>query len=73
MADHINIHHPGNIDNRMRAAIETAELKARVSVLERYLMGAQSDLDAIFTRIARGEVVELHYPDGRVIVVRNDG
>ncbi len=73
MADHSNIHHPGSREGRMRAAIEVAELKARLDVMERYLFDATTDLEAIFTRIGKGERVELHYPDGEIIRVRADG
>lgn len=67
MADHINIHHPGPREERMRRAIEIAELKARIATMEGYMLDMEGDLGAIFTRIQRGDNVELHYPDGTVI------
>lgn len=73
MADHMNIHHPNGRRDRLRAAIEVAELKARLSVLETTLLNMEDDLEAIFTRIAKGERVELHYPDGEIIRIRADG
>lgn len=69
MPDHINIHHPRPREERMRHAIEVAELKARASVMAAYIADMESDLTAIFTRIGRGDPVELHYPDGSVIPV----
>lgn len=70
MADHINITHPDRYREWRRNDIETAKLKAEIEVLERSVTALSSDLDAIFTRIASGDEVELHYPDGSVIVVK---
>lgn len=67
MADHVNISHPDGREERMAHRIREAELKARISVMESYMLEMNADLNAIFTRIERGHDVELHYRDGTVV------
>lgn len=69
MADHINIHHPDGREVRRRIAIEIAELQARIKVLNNDVLDMESDLNSIFTRIERGDEVELHMQHGGVFVV----
>lgn len=69
VADHINIHHPETHERHLRDQIAIAELKARINVLETYVHQFSGDLDAIFTRIARGLPVKLYYRDNRVITL----
>jgi hypothetical protein len=69
MPDHINIHHPDGRAMSRQKAVTIAELRAKISTLETYLDSAESDLEAIFTRIKRGDAVELHMPNGAVFIV----
>lgn len=69
MADHINITHPDRHEQFLREQLPLAELKARLEVMSMQARSLSSDLSAIFTRIDRGETVELHYPDGEVVIV----
>lgn len=69
MTDHINIHHPDDGERREREAIKVAELQARITILDRSLLQVRGDLEAIFTRIERGEECELHMKNGDVYVI----
>lgn len=72
-ADHINIRHPDQnaADSpRARTRLHTETLKTELRVLRECHDELQRDLEAIFTRIDRGQIVELHYPDNRVIRVK---
>lgn len=69
MPDHINIHHPDTNERWEREAIKIAELKARITVLDQALLQVRGDLEAIFTRIERGEECELHMKNGDVYVI----
>lgn len=68
MADHINISAPRH-RYEMQDAIARAHMEAEMKLLQMHHDKMADDLDSIFTRIARGEQVELHYPDGKVILV----
>lgn len=68
MADHINISAPRK-RYEMQDEIARAHMEAEMKLLQARYDGMASDLDAIFTRIARGEQVELHYPDGTVVPI----
>lgn len=68
MADHINISWPRQLWE-MEDRVAKAKLEAEMRVLQTAYEAMASNLDAIFTRIARGDQVELHYPDGKVILV----
>ena len=73
MADHINIMHPQQHDqyqpeNLLSAKIQQTELALRIA--SNRLDAAIADLESIFARIDRGQTVELHYPDGRKIVIK---
>lgn len=72
MADHININHPNMRDRWNRDYIAIAELKARINCLDNIILQLDADLDAIFTRIARGYVCELHMMNGDVYVIRGE-
>lgn len=69
MSDHINIHHPDDGERREREAIKVAEMQARITILDRSLLQVRGDLEAIFTRIERGEPCELHMKNGDVYVI----
>ncbi|ANM12102.1 hypothetical protein [Rhizobium sp. N324] len=69
MPDHVNIHHPDRRAERREKAVTIAELRAKISTLETYLDSAERDLEAIFTRIERGDEVELHMQSGAVFVI----
>ena len=69
MPDHININHPDNRAKYRYEMLEIVQLRARVQTLENFLLNAESDLEAIFTRIERGDEVELHMQSGAVFVV----
>ncbi|RWB67598.1 hypothetical protein [Mesorhizobium sp.] len=68
MADHINIHAPRDRYD-LRAEIELAHMKAEMALLQQRYDKMESDLDSIFTRIARGDQVELHYPNGEIVLI----
>lgn len=68
MADHINISAPRR-RHEMRDDIARAQMEAEMKLLKDGYDDMAGDLDAIFTRIARGEQVELHYPDGTVVPI----
>ena len=71
MPDHINIKEPGYSDfwnNRLRILKLEAEIKNLEAERDKY----RSDLEAIFTRIGRGDEVWL-YPEGgggRIEIIR---
>ncbi|AID18367.1 hypothetical protein PPF1_54 [Rhizobium phage vB_RleM_PPF1] len=69
MPDHINIHHPDSRAKYRHEMLEIVQLRARVSTLESFLLNAEGDLEAIFTRIERGDEVELHMQSGAVFVI----
>ncbi len=69
MPDHINIHHPDSRAKYRRERLAIEELRAKVSTLESFLFDAEADLEAIFTRIERGDEVELNMPSGAVFVI----
>ena len=73
MADHININHPQQYDpfrtdNLLHVRVQEMELELKIA--NQRLNAAMADLGSIFTRIDRGQTVELHYPDGRKIVIK---
>lgn len=49
--------------------IENAQLKAKMDVLERTTERVTSHLASIFDGIARGDQVELQYPDGQTVLI----
>ncbi|RWX78247.1 hypothetical protein EPK99_06320 [Neorhizobium lilium] len=69
MADHINIHHPDRGERYEREALMIAELKTKIAVMETALTQSRGDLEAIFTRIKRGDPCELHMMNGDVYVI----
>lgn len=68
MADHINIRPPRDLFE-MEDRMAKARLEAEMKVLQAAYEKVCADLDSIFTRIARGDQVELHYPDGQVVLI----
>lgn len=71
-ADHINIQHPerrGVDSDTYRWIMENDKLKLELKQLRQWYDTLERDLSSIFTRIERGQTVELHYPDGRCFVV----
>ncbi|MBY2911405.1 hypothetical protein [Rhizobium leguminosarum] len=69
MPDHININHPDSRAKYRHEMLEIVQLRARVSTLESFLLNAEGDIEAIFTRIERGDEVELHMQSGAVFVI----
>lgn len=69
MSDHININHPDQGDRWEYEAIKVAKLEATIKVLETSIRQARGDLEAIFTRIERGDQCELHMKNGDVYVI----
>jgi len=68
VADHINIRAPRDLFE-MEDRFQKARLEAEMKVLQTAYETVRADLDSIFTRIGRGEQVELHYPDGKVVLI----
>jgi hypothetical protein len=72
MPDFINIAHPerlGPDSQEYRNNLEIKRLKAELEQLRVWYDMIEARLMSIFTRIERGDPVELHYPDGAVIRV----
>lgn len=69
MPDHINIQHPERGERYEREALKIAELKTKIAVMETALARSRDDLEAIFTRIERGDPCELHMMNGDVYVI----
>jgi hypothetical protein len=72
MPDHINIQHPdyrGLHTFEYCQILENKKLKAELDQLTQWHRAVCSDLESIFNRIEDGQVVELHYKDGRVFVI----
>lgn len=72
MADHINIQHPeprGVHSDFYRQILTEKKLRAELDQLTTWYQALEADLKSIFTRIERGEPCELHYPDGRVMLI----
>lgn len=73
-ADHININHPDSpgraVDgNVYRGILERDKIALELKQLQQWHDCLVRDMTSIFTRIERGEPVELHYPDGSVYIV----
>lgn len=71
----MTIRHPGRMSDQV-AAIEAATRRAEMDVLQTRLQEAIESLANIFDSIARGEKVDLTYPDGQIITItraRNRG
>lgn len=74
-ANHLNITHPderGIHSQQYRDRLEIEKLKVELAQLHLWYGAVCKDLEAIFNRIAQGQTSELHYPDGRVVVIRGD-
>jgi hypothetical protein len=67
MADHINISQIDRFDSRWDDRLAYEKLKVELDIMTKRFEQAQSNLDAIFSRVARGDEVELHYRDGAVV------
>ena len=70
--DHINIQHPDRYsvhDEHYRSQLELERLRVELKQLTTYHDAVCNNLEAIFNRIEKGEIAELHYPDGRVFVI----
>lgn len=53
----------------LQGEIENAQRTAEMAILRSRYDTMAADLDVIFTRIARGEQVELRYADGTVVPI----
>lgn len=72
MPDHINIQHPEHNDvesNFYRSRLKIEQQAIELKQLRQWYDSVCGDLTSIFTRIERGDAVELHYKDGSVRVV----
>jgi hypothetical protein len=72
MADHINIVHPaprGEGSDFYRQTLSEKKLRVELEQMTTWYHALEADLTSIFTRIERGDPVELHYPDGRVFQI----
>ena len=69
MADHINIVEPSKRERQWCHMLTTEKLKTEITVANSRIMSLEGDLDAIFTRIKRGETVKLYYDDGSMIEI----
>ncbi|MBX5112735.1 hypothetical protein [Rhizobium lentis] len=69
MPDHININHPDSRARWREKTLEIVQLRAKITMLENCLLDIEGDLEAIFTRIERGDEVELHMQSGAVFVI----
>ena len=68
MADHINIAAPKK-RHELEDRLWRERMQTELKVLQEAYDKLASDMDSIFTRIGRGEQVELRYPDGQVIPI----
>lgn len=71
-ADHINIQHPARRDihcDMYRDRLAVKKMQVELEQLTQWHESVCRDLESIFNRIEEGEPCELHYPDGRVIVI----
>lgn len=59
-------------ERRQREATAIAELETKIRILNQALMSARDDLDAIFTRIERGDECELHMRNGFIYVIKGE-
>lgn len=67
MADHINIADPNPRGDYWGSRLFIAKLEAELKCAQAERDHYRDNLDAVFTRIARGDVAHLHYRDGSVI------
>lgn len=67
MADHVNISDPDGYPDEWRHRLAVAKLEAELKVTQLERDHYRRELDAVFTRISRGDDAELHYRDGKVI------
>lgn len=70
MADHINIASPDYEDLHWRHRLEVAKLEAELSVVRMERDHWRNNLEAIHTRIARGDEFWLSIDGERVVVAR---
>lgn len=66
MADHVNINEP-SWDRRWEDRLRVMKLEAEVKNLSDERDSYRRDLEAIFTRIGRGDHAELHFTDGQCV------
>lgn len=69
MADHINISERSQRGSDWATIVQIEKLKVEVLWAEKRAEAMIRDLEAIFTRIGRGDTVQLHYENGTVIEV----
>jgi hypothetical protein len=68
MPDHINIHPPRRRDE-LEDRLKFERVQVELTVLREAYDELRGDMDSIFTRIGRREQVELHYPDGEIVLI----
>lgn len=70
--DHINISHPdyhGVESHTYRDRLEIEKLRLELKQLRMWYDTVSRNLESIFNRIEKGDIAELHYPDGRVFQI----
>jgi hypothetical protein len=67
MADYINISEIDRFDTRWDERVAFDKIKVELDIMTKRFEQAESHLSAIFTRIGRGDEVQLHYRDGEVV------
>lgn len=70
--DHINIQHPdhrGVESQTYRDRLEIDKLRVELKQLRQWYDAVCKDLESIFNRTEKGDISELHYPDGRVFQI----
>lgn len=68
MADHNNIRSPRDRMD-LEERLQRERLEAELTVLREAYDDLRGDLDAIFTRIGRGDQVDLQFPDGEIVTI----
>jgi hypothetical protein len=69
MADHINISEPDQYGQVYGLRKRVAMLEAELAFVSQWKDALIADLDALFTRIGRGEECILYYRNGETITI----
>lgn len=69
MADHCNINEARQFDRDWDVMVQDAKLKLELEWANKRIQHLVSNLDAIFTRIGRGDTAYLYYSNGNVVEI----